>query len=92
MDEDSVFVVFSIVNECDDILINCPNGLFGAKVNNVLMLLGNCYLLNYNALKQFRQMLILAHLLHLYLDQHLFMYSLITPSFLKIIICILLLL
>ena len=51
MDEDSVFVVFSIVNECDDILINCPNGLFGAKVNNVLMLLGNCYLLNLQCTK-----------------------------------------
>ena len=34
MDENSVFVVFSIVNECGDILINCPNCLFGAKVNN----------------------------------------------------------
>ena len=34
MDENSVFVVLSIVNECGDILINCPNYLFGAKVKN----------------------------------------------------------
>ena len=34
MDENSVFVVFSIVNECGNILINCPNCLFGTEVNN----------------------------------------------------------
>ena len=36
------------------------------------MLVGNCYLLDYNALKQLQQILILVHLLHLYLDQHFF--------------------
>ena len=35
MDENFVFVVFSIVNECGDMLINCPNCLFGTKVNNI---------------------------------------------------------
>ena len=30
----SVFVVPSIVNECGAIFINCPNCLFGTKVNN----------------------------------------------------------
>ena len=34
MDENSVFVVLSIVNEHGDILIDCPNSLFGTKVNN----------------------------------------------------------
>ena len=34
MDGNSVFVVFSIVNKCGDILISCPNCLFGTKVNN----------------------------------------------------------
>ena len=36
------------------------------------MLVDNCYLLDYNALKQVQQILILVHLLHLYLDQHFF--------------------
>ena len=36
MHENSAFVVFSIVNERGDILINCPNCLFGAKVNSTL--------------------------------------------------------
>ena len=34
MNENAVFVLFSIVNECGDILINCPNCLFVMKVNN----------------------------------------------------------
>ena len=34
MDENSVFCVLSIVNECGDILINYRNCLFGTKVNN----------------------------------------------------------
>ena len=34
VDENSVFVVFSIINECGGILINCPNCLFGKDVNN----------------------------------------------------------
>ena len=34
VDENSVFVVFSIINECGAILSNCPNCLFGKKVNN----------------------------------------------------------
>ena len=37
MDETSIFAVFSIVNEWwGDILINCPNCLFGTKINNPL--------------------------------------------------------
>ena len=36
VNENSVFVVPSIVNECDEIFINCPNCLFGTKVNNTL--------------------------------------------------------
>ena len=36
------------------------------------MLVDNCYLLDYNALKQPQQILVLVHLLYLYLDQHLF--------------------
>ena len=36
MDENSVFVVFNIVNEWGDILINYPNCLFGTKINNTL--------------------------------------------------------
>ena len=36
MSENSVFVVFSIVNECGDILINWSNCLFGRKVNNTV--------------------------------------------------------
>ena len=34
MDENSVFVVLNIINECGAILIYCPNCLFGTKVNN----------------------------------------------------------
>ena len=40
MDENSVFVVFSIVNEWGDILINCLNCLAGTKVNSTL---DNCW-------------------------------------------------
>ena len=36
MDQSSVFAVFSIVNEWGGKLINCPNFLFGTKVNNTL--------------------------------------------------------
>ena len=36
MEENSVFVAFSIINEWGDILINCPNCLFGTKGNNTL--------------------------------------------------------
>ena len=36
----SAFVVFSIVNEWGDILINRPNRLFGTRVNNTL---GACW-------------------------------------------------
>ena len=36
MDENSVFAVFSIVNEWGDILIYYPNCLFGTEVNNTL--------------------------------------------------------
>ena len=51
-------------------------------------------LINCNALNKVQQILILAHHLHLHLDQHLFLSSLIASSFLKIIIlvCILFLL
>ena len=34
------------------------------------MFVDNCYLLNYNEVKQLQQILILVHLLHFYLDQH----------------------
>ena len=34
MDENSVYVVLSFINDCGAILINCPNCLFGNKVNN----------------------------------------------------------
>ena len=34
IDENSVFIVLSIINECDNILFNCPNSLFGSKVDN----------------------------------------------------------
>ena len=34
MDESSVFVVLSIINESVAVLIDCPNTLFGTKVNN----------------------------------------------------------
>ena len=36
MDENSVFVVFRIANEWVAIVINWPNYLLGAKVNNTL--------------------------------------------------------
>ena len=36
MDENSVFDVFSIVNEWGDILISCPNYLFDTKLNNTI--------------------------------------------------------
>ena len=68
MNENSVFVVFNIVSEWVAIVINCPNCLFGAKV-----IVDNCYWLNYNLLNQLEQILILVHLLHVYLDQHLFL-------------------
>ena len=32
----SVFVVFIIVKEWGDVLVSCPNCLFGTKVNNTL--------------------------------------------------------
>ena len=38
----------------------------------ILMLVDNCYLVDYNALKQLQPILILVHLIHLYIDQHLF--------------------
>ena len=31
-----VLIVFIIVKECGEILINCPNGSFGTKVNKTL--------------------------------------------------------
>ena len=34
IDENCVFIVLRIVNKCVDILIKCPNCLFGTKVNN----------------------------------------------------------
>ena len=34
INENSVFVVRSIVNECGEIFINCSNCLFGTKVSN----------------------------------------------------------
>ena len=34
INENSVFVVPSIVNECGEIFINCQNCLFGKKVNH----------------------------------------------------------
>ena len=40
----------------------------------LLMLADNCYLLDYNALKQLPQIPILVHLLRLYLDQHFFVF------------------
>ena len=40
MDDDSGFVMFSVVNESGDILNNCQNCLFGAKVNNTLEIYG----------------------------------------------------
>ena len=36
MDENSVFVVFIIVNEWDAMVINCQNCLFGTKVKDNL--------------------------------------------------------
>ena len=36
MDWNSVLVVFSIVNEWGEIVINWPNCLLGTKVNNIL--------------------------------------------------------
>ena len=33
-EENSVLTSFIIVKECDEIFINCPNCLFGTKVNN----------------------------------------------------------
>ena len=36
MDEDTVFAMSSIVNEWGAIVINFPNCLFDAKVNNTL--------------------------------------------------------
>ena len=59
----------SIVNECGVTIISWSNYLFGTNVNNTF---DNCYLLDYNERKQLQQNLILAHLLHLYLDQHFF--------------------
>ena len=52
MDENSVFVLLSIINECGAILIICPNCLFLQKKIILLMLLDNCYLRDNNALKQ----------------------------------------
>ena len=31
--ENSVLTVFNIVKECGEIFINCPDGLFGTKIN-----------------------------------------------------------
>ena len=39
MDKTSVFVVLTIVDECGDILINCPNCYFAQKK---ILLLDNC--------------------------------------------------
>ena len=47
MDENSVYVVLSFINDCGAILINCPNCLFGNKVNNAFG--AYCYWLDYNA-------------------------------------------
>ena len=75
MDENYIFVVFRVVNEWKnewgDILINCPNCLFGTKVINTL-LFDNCYWFNYNVIKKLQKILILGHVFHLYLAQHFF--------------------
>ena len=52
------------------------------------MLADNCYWLNYSVLKQLQQILVLVHLLHLYLYQHLFLYSLIVSLFLEITVLV----
>ena len=44
------------------------------------MLAEKCYWLNYNALKQLRQILIMVHFHDLYLDQHLSLYFLINAG------------
>ena len=46
----------------------------------------SCYLLDCNVLEQLQQILILVQILRLFLDQHLFLYSLIVSSFPMIII------
>ena len=35
-EENSALTVFIIVKECGEILINCPNCLFGTKVNETV--------------------------------------------------------
>ena len=72
MDENSVFVVFSIANEWGAKVINWSNCLFGTKVNNTSELVHNFYWLNYSVLKQLQLILILVDPIHLYLDQHIF--------------------
>ena len=47
-EENSVFSVFIIVKRCGEIFSNCPNSLFGTKLNNA----DNQFLLNYNELIQ----------------------------------------
>ena len=49
MDNNSVFVVFSIAKECDAIVINWPNDLFGTKVDNTFYACSDWP--KYNALK-----------------------------------------
>ena len=51
MDWNPALVVFNIVNEWGAIVINWPNCLLGTKVNNTLMLVDDCYWLNYNVVK-----------------------------------------
>ena len=49
-EENSVFTVFIIVNAWGEIFINCPNFLFGTKVNKTFDYVDNHSLLNYNEL------------------------------------------
>ena len=87
--ENSIAIVFIIVKERGEIFINCANCLFGTKVNKIFTCVGNHFWINYNELKQLRQILILKCFHRLYLCQHLVLCFLIISLFqdLAILIC-----
>ena len=87
-EENSVLTVFIITKEWGEIFINCPNSLFGTKVNKTCA--DNHFRLSYNELKQLQQILILVSFHRLYLCQRLFFFFLIISLFqeLAVLICI----
>ena len=89
-EENSVLTVLIIVKEYGEIFTSSLNCLFETKVNKTFDVCWYHFWLNYSALKQLQQILILVHFVHLYLYRHRFLYFLTISLFHEsaILICI----